>query len=252
MSQVALPVLSELVTDARNIDPLRGDTAGQCLICSRITVDGHPPRLSKTFMDSSLFLRPPEGTHSNICWSCWHMLHVREYRWHSWLVIPGSFRFLSRAEARGVLDELPAPPFALYLTIGHRKHGWLRVRIAESTSKIPLTVDETLYWLDRADLAPTIACVRSVAGWLDSWRWFHNKVRVEDEGRLALGDQGLYEWYRLHRRSPLVLTLVYFCCRARTEAVNVVPVSPQDPLSKDRVGSQTTLDSWLNGTVLSE
>ena len=246
MSQ-GLPVLSEWIVAARGIALPLGDVAGQCLVCARETPYGHAPALPKTFLDSPLLCEPPKDSPSNFCRSCWHLLCNKEYRLHSWLVTTDTFEFLPRSGVRRVLDDIPSPPFALYLTTSRRKHGWLRVRVVESTSRIPLTIDEGLYWTDRDSLSVTITRVQKVATRLDRWRWLRGKVRAEDEGRLALEDGELYEWYHSHGRDPLVLAIVYFCCPTRKETVPVpvATVVPTVPPKIEGRARQGTLDAWF-------
>lgn len=125
--------------------PLTGDVPGICYICGLGTDRGQrrPP--------SDVFTAWASCTQGDVlCPDCAATLNYRDVRMFSWLVTPDAFRVSGRGDRGWLWDAIqdpPEPPYALYITRGGQKQGWISgVRqIAMSRATIPVLTD----WTDR-------------------------------------------------------------------------------------------------------
>ena len=102
-----------------------GREKGTCTICLQPTEHGFKIRqiLSDKFADYDKFVHI-----SNIvCEYCATFLKDERFRRKSWVITRGNVIFLSRQEVKKYLLEPPEPPFAVYISLTGKKHGWLNL-----------------------------------------------------------------------------------------------------------------------------
>ena len=94
-------------------------------------------RLPQTFMD---YYRLGHG--SVVCPHCWTFLRDQRFRRKPWVVTEGEVRFLeSRKKAHDYIANPPSPPYAIYIPIAGKRHGWLDlVHRGVNTSREVITV----------------------------------------------------------------------------------------------------------------
>lgn len=130
-------------TDARQ--PLSGDVPGICYICMLATEHGQRRAPSDAF---TAWASCAVG--DVLCPDCAATLSWRDVRMFSWLATPDGVRFEGRGD-RGwlwdVLTDPPEPPYAVYVTQGGQKQGWIAGARQVATSRIatPISTD----WTDR-------------------------------------------------------------------------------------------------------
>lgn len=115
--------------------PAQGNTTGVCALCGEHSNQAHPARLPDTFT-AAYKLYAGDA----ICEYCYPLLKNRDLCFNSWIATRAGLRTLARAEWLAVLTEPPQPPFAIYLTVGRRKQGYLALLRKVST-------DRDHYWL---------------------------------------------------------------------------------------------------------
>jgi len=119
--------LSKLVGIAQE-----GVVSGICVFCGEETSRGHPMRLKEKFtMYSALY-------HGDcICEFCYYMYNNQAFRNRSWIATQGQVRFVKREDIKSMLLSPPRPPFAIYVTKGGQKQGWINImnRVSFSDKK---------------------------------------------------------------------------------------------------------------------
>lgn len=124
---------------------LSGDVPGDCYICGLPTERGQRRAPSDAFTAWASC-----GQGDVLCPDCAATLSWRDVRMFSWLATPDGVRFEGRGD-RGwlwdVLADPPEPPYAIYITRGGQKQGWISgVRmVATSRERTPILTD----WTDR-------------------------------------------------------------------------------------------------------
>lgn len=123
-----------------------GEAHGYCYLCRRETEHGHLEPPSDQF---TAWATVYAG--SVLCEWCYPVLHDRRFRSRSWLVTAAGVRFTEPGEdkiwLRDVILSPPEPPFALYLTRGGKKQGWISLVRYVSWSRERYWVGTD--WLDR-------------------------------------------------------------------------------------------------------
>jgi hypothetical protein len=142
-----------------------GTASGRCAICAGLTRAGWRQSPSDTF---TAWAQLYAG--EVICEYCWALLKDRRVRAHSWLATPGHIRFVE-GDRSWFWDALQAPPegpFAIYVTVGRQKQGWVAGAryVAQSRERYPVMTDwlDRPLWMDRAyvvDHAPLLARLRA-------------------------------------------------------------------------------------------
>jgi len=112
--------LSELICNARDINPDVGDILGNCIFCGRYTYAGFPAKLKENFTAYE-YLQSGEV----LCPQCYHMYNENEYRKSMWYVTQDTFQKIKRDNVKSLLLSPPEPPFAIYLTKTYKKQGWI-------------------------------------------------------------------------------------------------------------------------------
>jgi hypothetical protein len=143
-----------------------GRDAGQCRICATATERGWREAPSDSFTAwAQLYVGDV------ICEYCWALLKDRRFRARSWWAAEGQVRFVEgdRAWFWTALQRPPSVPFAVYVTAGHQKQGWIcgARYVAQSADRYPVMTDwlDRPVWLDRAYLAahgPLLARLRAL------------------------------------------------------------------------------------------
>lgn len=244
MAVQEVPSLSQFVCETRGITPEPGELSGTCCICTTATQEGHPVKLPTTFMSWTQF---QEVSDPVLCPCCQHMLKERKYRSSSWLVQGGSFEFIKARGVRGVLDDIPEPPWAMYATQTYKKHGWLNTEVNTSRETFYLAIDDTKYLVRRGELAETVARIRQVAVIVGRWAWIQGDVRLEAETELALHDHGLYSWWKANWRNALVLFLVAVMVPTKKELGLIEEEPPREEKKPEEPTEKktSTLDELL-------
>lgn len=184
---MSTPTVSQLIArhaPTEGKQPLSGDVAGRCYICALETEQGQRRPPSEAF---TAWAACAQG--DVLCPDCAATLNFRDVRMFSWLVTPDAFR----AEGRGDRDWLwdvfadpPEPPYALYVTKGGQKQGWISgVRqVATSHDRIPILTD----WTDRPILLTR-------ADW-ERWAPLVVRIRGYGIGRTAVetGEYTSAQW----------------------------------------------------------
>ncbi len=116
--------LSELICRVRGIALDPGTLTGRCCICGKETEQGHNFDDTGTFTTFQYILGG-----SCVCSYCWELKRdqSKDYRMTMWVVSPAGYRAFKFEEARGVLQNPPDPPFAVYFTRTWKKQGWTRL-----------------------------------------------------------------------------------------------------------------------------
>jgi len=114
---------------------LAGDRAGRCVACGMDTTSGTPAQLPDTFTTAYKLYAG-----SVLCPHCAPLFREKSLRTHSWMASQAEFLYLGRTEWLTALLEPPEPPFAIYLTLGRQKYGFLPLIRRVSTSR-------ERYWL---------------------------------------------------------------------------------------------------------
>jgi len=135
---------------------------GTCVVCGGSTERGHSYKLPDKFTSAYRLYRGDV-----LCECCAAMLSEKSLRTRSWLATAHELRYLQRSEWLEVLLEPPEPPFAIYLTLGGKKHGYLSLihRVSMSRERYWLGVDwhDAALCIDRArlhELLPIVAALR--------------------------------------------------------------------------------------------
>lgn len=61
-----------------------------------------------------------------VCYDCYNVLRCQKTRSRHWIASKNEWQFLKREEIIPVILGYPNPPWALYVTESHKKHGWIR------------------------------------------------------------------------------------------------------------------------------
>jgi len=134
---------------------ITGDCTGKCIACGRHTARGIPARLPDTFTAAYKLYNG-----STLCECCAPLFKERSLRNRSWVASQTEFRYIQRGEWLTTLTEPPEPPFAIYLTLGGQKYGYLSLirRISTSRDRYWLATDwqESPLLIHRAQLAELI------------------------------------------------------------------------------------------------
>lgn len=156
-------ILTDLI--AAHVGAHPGPDTGRCYVCGRETITGHrrPP--------SDLFTAWSSCQAGDVlCASCRACISLRPVRMFSWLVTADAFRPQTKDDKGWLWDVLvqpPEPPFAIYVTRGGQKQGWLTLTHAVSQSRQRYCVGTD--WTDRpvlmdgvtnARIAPLIVAMR--------------------------------------------------------------------------------------------
>jgi len=132
-----------------------GDCTGKCIACGRQTARGVPARLPDTFTAAYKLYNG-----STLCECCAPLFKERSFRNRSWVASQTEFRYIQRGEWLTTLTEPPEPPFAIYLTLGGQKYGYLPLirRISTNRDRYWLATDwqESPLLIHRAQLAELI------------------------------------------------------------------------------------------------
>lgn len=125
--------------------PLTGNVPGTCYICGLGTDHGQRRAPSDVF---TAWAACAQG--DVLCPTCAVTLNYRDVRMFSWLATLDEFRITGRGDRDwlwDVLDAPPEPPYALYVTRGGQKQGWISGarQVAMSRATIPVLTD----WTDR-------------------------------------------------------------------------------------------------------
>jgi len=102
----------------------RGRARGYCVVCGTYTEEGIPlTRLPKTFTDWYRL-----GSGSVVCPHCYTFIKNPDVRRRPWLLVPGELRTMqSRKQVHSVIADPPQPPYAIYIPIAGKKHGWIQI-----------------------------------------------------------------------------------------------------------------------------
>lgn len=169
-----------------------GTDAGTCYICGRTTETGWRGGPSDSFTAWA-------GCYAGevTCEGCHALLKDARYRRYTWLATPGELR-IADAGRRGwvwpTVCDPPEPPFAMYLTTGGQKQGWISLvnYVSESRESYYIGTDWTerpvpMQWAWVADHAEVVTALRAlkvprgvVAG-SEVWSVSHLR-RVTDAG----------------------------------------------------------------------
>lgn len=181
------PTVSHLIArhaPTEGKQPLSGDVAGLCYICALPTERGQRRPPSEAF---TAWASCAQG--DVLCPDCAATLSYRDVRMFSWLVTPDSFRVEGRGDRDWLWDVLadpPEPPYALYVTKGGQKQGWISgVRqVATSRERTPILTD----WTDRP-------IVLTRADW-ERWAPLVVRLRSYGIGRTAVetGEYTSAQW----------------------------------------------------------
>lgn len=115
-----------------------GSARGTCIVCGTYTEQGIPlRRLPQTFTD---YYRLARG--EVVCPYCWTFLRDARIRRKPWVLTEGGIEFLqSRKDAHNAIASPPSPPYAIYIPIAGKKHGWIPlVHRGVNTSREIMTV----------------------------------------------------------------------------------------------------------------
>jgi hypothetical protein len=137
------PTVSSLI--ARQIGPVPGTDSGRCYICGTDTLTGQKRAPSDLFTAWALC-----GSGTVICPECAACLSARPVRMRSWMVTADAFRPQTSEDKGWLWDALmdpPEPPYAIYLTQGGQKQGWISgVRQVSLSRDTPVILTD---WTDR-------------------------------------------------------------------------------------------------------
>ena len=138
-----IPTVSRLV--ARQIGALPGLDAGRCYLCGTDTDAGHRRAPSSSF---TAYADCVAG--DVLCEHCFACLSHWDCRGRSWLVTRDAFVPQTQESGpilRDALLDPPAPPYALYVTRGRQKQGWISLNRVVSPSRAAAMVGTD--WTDR-------------------------------------------------------------------------------------------------------
>lgn len=125
----ASPATLGLVLQAR--EP--GSVAGRCYVCGVETQTGWAEAPSDNFTAWSQIYRG-----SVMCEACRPIFKDRRFRQRSWVASRDGVEFSSKEDPSLIWRALlapPEPPFAIYVTAGGQKQGWISLGIYPSTSR---------------------------------------------------------------------------------------------------------------------
>ena len=111
--------LSQMICQARKINPTQGNIQGTCVYCGLHTDHGHKFVPTGQFSTYQLILGG-----SCICPECNEMKLSQDYRRSMWTVNPEEFKPFKQIESKYNLQNPPKPPFCMYLTQTWKKQGW--------------------------------------------------------------------------------------------------------------------------------
>jgi hypothetical protein len=130
---------------APHVPAAPGTVRGICYLCGGATDAGYAEPPSDNF---TAWASCYGG--AVLCPLCRAVLHDRRFRATSWLATTAGVRFATRDDRLWLWQALvdpPAPPFALYITRGAQKQGWLTLTRYVSTSQAHYWVGTD--WTDR-------------------------------------------------------------------------------------------------------
>jgi len=125
MQRTQTITLTRLLSQGGAIKPFPGSTPGICYLCGLATEEGYGEKPSGNF---TAWAQCYHGT--VLCPECYAALKTPALRRSSWIAIPEQIIYLRdidepRALLRQVFIEPPDRPYAIYLTRGGQKQGWL-------------------------------------------------------------------------------------------------------------------------------
>lgn len=130
---------------ARHIGPMLGPDAGTCYLCGRTVTNGHRRAPSSSF---TAYADCVAG--DVLCADCFACLSHWDCRGRSWMVTPDAFTPLTKESGPILRDALLSPPdgpYAIYVTAGRQKQGWLTLNRRVSTTRVAAMVGTD--WTDR-------------------------------------------------------------------------------------------------------
>lgn len=132
------------LTDLLNL-AVSGPDAGTCYLCGRATGQGHAEAPSSSF---TAWAQCFDG--DVLCAACYGAIKKPSVRLNSWLATSGGVRFRTKEDKGwmwGALLSPPEPPFAIYMTRGGQKQGWITAiwRVSMSRQRFWVATD----WLER-------------------------------------------------------------------------------------------------------
>lgn len=145
MDRYTVPQLIAPHAPTEGKQALTGDVAGRCYICALDTEQGQrrPP--------SDMFTAWASCAQGDVlCPDCARTLNWRDVRMFSWLATPEGVRFEGRGDRQWLWDVLmdpPDPPFAVYVTQGGQKQGWISGARQVTTSVWSMAI--LTDWTDR-------------------------------------------------------------------------------------------------------
>ena len=102
-------------------DPkIKGELKGKCIYCGKMSKIGLKIGLSNTFTAYSQLFNG-----NLICEYCWEFIKTNTFRSRSWIATQDKVNHLKRLEILNYLLNPPKPPFAIYITKGGKKQGWM-------------------------------------------------------------------------------------------------------------------------------
>ena len=138
-----------------------GDHAGICAACGKTAQRAHPYSMPDTFTAAyKLYIGDA------LCPRCFALFKTKSLRTRSWVLTPNNLRHIERKEWLRALLEPPEPPFALYLTLGGKKYGFLSLihRVSLNRDRYWLATDwhETALYMQRSRLYELAALAQSL------------------------------------------------------------------------------------------
>lgn len=135
-------ILSNLICNARGIEPSKGSIQGTCVFCGCESDNGHPKKIiSDNF---TAWDRLAGG--NVVCPECNHVYTEPTYRKKAWVVTESTFTEVKRENAKELLLNPPEPPFVIYLTQSWKKQGFVNLinRVQESQTDYIIGLDYEL------------------------------------------------------------------------------------------------------------
>lgn len=161
---------------------LTGTDSGICYVCGRITDTGWEEAPSDNFTAWSQIYR---GT--VMCEECRPIFKDRQMRMRSWCLSRAGCELQTKDNPGMIwayLLEPPEPPYAIYVTQGGQKQGWISLGRYVSTSRVSYWVGTD--WTDRP-VRMTVAHVRELAPLLARMRERKTPKQVLLDGQFSSG-----------------------------------------------------------------
>jgi CRISPR type IV-associated protein Csf1 len=119
------------------------ENEGLCCFCGNrkrgVLAERYLPKTFSRFQDLEL-------TGEIICAKCLPVYKDHRFRNRHWVASTAGVRFLQKPEIHEILRNPPCPPWALYITESHKKHGWIRgiYWITHNTSQFRVIHEDSL------------------------------------------------------------------------------------------------------------